>query len=159
MKKILSTLAFLLLAIVVLSQDTPRVSAEEEIATSTPEEISTSTPEVIEVAPSGGPSIWTILPRVLTRYNYHVNVEDDNLVRVNFMTTQFMRGGVLVRRVGEMDFVRIDSGYTATYHTVYFSATPGQYEVKPIAVYGQKDGTLFSGISEYYGGSRFVTIQ
>lgn len=97
----------------------------------------------------GNNNFLVVRPR-MTNSNYHVTVQDNNLVRVNFMTNQFMKGGVIVKKSGVE--VRFDSEYIRTYHTVYFYATPGDYEIIPVAEYGPFN-------KEFYGQSKFITIQ
>lgn len=145
MKKI-KLLVFLLLAVMVMMQALTPVMATE---------VDEEKEEKIGYA-----NLLICYPRIETRYNYHVTVMENNLVRVNFSTTQFMKGGVLLKKVGvENDYVRIDSEYEATYHTVYFYGTPGEYEIIPIAEYNPQTTWLGTGQNTFRGTAKYVTLK
>lgn len=104
---------------------------------------------VVLPIPENGASWWMIAPRI-TSLNYNVNTVGDE-VTVNYLTTQFMNGGVVI--------VGMDSGIDGThmtnewhtYHTVKVTLPAGDYGVRPYAIdrFGKK----------HLGGTKYFTIK
>lgn len=120
---------------------------EDEVIEEEP--IEEEEPEIQPVV--GNSSFIYTRPQVVSMANYNITV-NENSITVNYLTSQFMIGGVLVKEVGTEEWIKFMADEPEyTYHTVKLELPAGFYQIKPYAIH--------KGMFEFEGNTNSFIVE